>query len=222
MGYFTDDYLSFFRELNAYNSKAWFDKNRNRYEKCVKQPFTALVEEMIVRIHSDNPDVVISPSEAIFRINRDIRFTKDKTPYKTHMGALISPAGRKAKNIPGFYFQIGKDGIRIYSGVHNLGKNEIQEVRKYLAENLDMFDKIINNKKFKSCFHEICGEKNRKLPPEFKNAYEKQPLIANKDYYVFTDIDSKYTTDLHLADKLMGYYYTAKPLMEFLTKALKP
>ena len=219
MSYFTDEYLKFFIELDKNNAKPWFDQNRDRYEKFVKEPFKQLVEEMIVRIHSDNPDVLISPAEAMFRINRDIRFAKDKTPYKTHMAAMISVAGRKAMNIPGFYFQIGKNGIRIYCGVYDLNSNNLEAIRKKIASNLKLFEKIIKEKKFTDYFHEIRGEKHKRIPPEFKHVIEQQPLIANKNFYVFSDLDSKLITQRNLADKLMDTYFAARPFHNFLSKA---
>ena len=102
MAYFTKDFIDFFKELAANNKKEWFDSNRQRYEKSVKQPFAEFVQEMIDRIQPDGPAVYISTKDAIFRINRDIRFSNDKTPYKTYMAALVSAKGKKDKGTPGF------------------------------------------------------------------------------------------------------------------------
>ena len=78
MSYFTEEYLKFFRALARNNSKAWFDANKKWYETAVKQPFAAFVEEMIARIRAEDSTVAIAAKEAIFRLNRDIRFSKDK------------------------------------------------------------------------------------------------------------------------------------------------
>lgn len=77
---FNKDFLEFFQKLSQNNSKAWFDKNRATYETAVKAPFKKLVNEMILRIRAEEPDLNIEAKDAIFRINRDIRFSKDKTP----------------------------------------------------------------------------------------------------------------------------------------------
>jgi uncharacterized protein (TIGR02453 family) len=221
MGHFTNEYHKFFTGLAKNNKKEWFDKNRKIYEQHVKEPFRAFVEEMIVRIHADNPDVLINASEAIFRINRDIRFSKDKTPYKTHLSAVISPGGKKAKDDPGFYFQLGADGIRIYSGIHLPDKDKLEKLRRVIANNLEDFARIINNKKFQSTFGDILGDKYKRIPPEFKDAHEKQPLLANKDFYVMANLDSGNITKDNLSEILMAYYFTVKPLMVFFTNALK-
>ena len=221
MGHFDGDFLAFFSELALNNNKTWFDKNRGRYEKSVKKPFSNFVEEMIVRIHSRNPDILIDPSEAIFRINRDIRFSNNKTPYKLHMGAFISPGGKKAKNDPGFYFQLGFAGIRIYSGVYQISKEDLLKIRRYIAENLHAFGAILKNDVFKSKYNTIQGERHQRIPTEFKPIAEKQPLIANKDFYVSALLDEKQITNPELSDLLMSYYLAAESLLVFLNSALR-
>ena len=221
MAHFSDEYHKFFKGLAKNNSKEWFDKNRKTYDQYVKQPFYAFVEEMIVRIHADNPEVLINASEAIFRINRDIRFSKDKTPYKTHLSAVISPGGKKAKDDPGFYFQIGIDGIRIYSGIHLPDKEKLENVRRAIANSPDEFAKIIKDKKFVSKYGTVLGEQHKRIPPEFKDAFEKQPLIANKNFYVMANMESSYITKDKLSEVLMDYYFAVKPFLVFLINAVK-
>lgn len=221
MSHFSKDYISFFQELSKNNHKAWFDQNRQRFEQQVKNPFHAFVEEMIVRIHSDDPDVLISPNEAIFRIFRDVRFSNDKTPYKTHMAAVISPGGRKAKNRPGFYFQIGVNGIKLYSGVHDLDKGKLESVRRYIANHLPQLEKIIKNSEFKSRYGEILGEKHKRLPPEFQDLASKQPLIANRVFYVTADMAKSNITNPALSELMMKYYFGVKPFLQLLNHALE-
>ena len=87
MPYFSPAFGSFFTGLSANNNKEWFDANRKTYEAEVKKPFAAFVEEMILRMSKHEPEIGIKPTDAISRINKDIRFSKDKTPYNTHVSA---------------------------------------------------------------------------------------------------------------------------------------
>ena len=133
MSFFTADYLDFFKELAANNHKDWFDANRKRYEKSVKDPFKAFVQEMIDRVRAEDSSVQIEPKDAIFRVNRDIRFSKDKTPYKTQMSAIVSPGGKKDKTTPGIYMELGPENLKIYGGAHMLDKEQLLAIRETIA-----------------------------------------------------------------------------------------
>ena len=89
MAWFEKEFIAFFLELEVNNHKEWFHENKKRYEQYVKEPFYNFVAEMIKRINKDDPSIAIEPKEAIFRINRDIRFSKDKQPYKNYYHALV-------------------------------------------------------------------------------------------------------------------------------------
>ena len=220
MAMFTEDFIDFFKELSQNNNKKWFDQNRNRYEKSVKAPFRSFVERMIEKIQADDPEVKITPAESIFRINRDIRFSKEKTPYKTQMSALISRTGKKDKGFPGFFFSIGAANIMIYGGAHSLEKDRRYSIRKYISEHLEAFSKLLDDRVFKEKYGRIHGDKNKRIPAEFNDAAEKQPLLFNKAYYYYAKLDVKLILDHNLADIFMDYYLAAKPMREFLITAL--
>jgi uncharacterized protein (TIGR02453 family) len=220
MSHFDKDFVKFFKDLSANNNRDWFHANKKRYEASVKNPFAAFVQEMIDRMGKDDKSVKIEPKEAIFRINRDVRFSKDKSPYKLNVSAIIGPGGKKDKTTPGVYLQLGAEDVRMYGGLHATEKEELYRVREYLSKNLKGFDKVLNDKKFKSTFGEIHGEKNKRLPSEFMEAADKQPLIYNKGWYYFTKMKPSVVTDPNFCDMLMEQYMAAKPMKEFLTKAL--
>jgi uncharacterized protein (TIGR02453 family) len=185
MIYFTKDFTSFFSELENNNHKEWFHENKKRYETSVKKPFEEFVGEMISALTEIYAEMMITPKDAIFRINRDIRFSKDKSPYKTHMAALLSPGGKKDKTTPAMYLQMNHKDVRVYSGSHMLEKDQLHNVRASIKENLDEFNKLVTDKSFVETFGEIHGEKNKRVPPEFTDTVESQPLIANKSFYYF-------------------------------------
>jgi len=220
MAMFTVDYIDFFKELSKNNNKKWFDQNRSRYEKYVKTPFYSFVETMIEKIQAYEPKVKITPAESIFRINRDIRFSKDKTPYKTHMSALISQTGKKDKGFPGIYFGMDTENIMIYGGAHILERERLYSIRKYISEHLDEFSKLLNDPAFKKKYGEIRGEKNVRIQPEFKDAAEKQPLLFNKSFYYQAKLNIKRILKPGLMDIFMDYYLAAKPIREFLISAI--
>jgi uncharacterized protein (TIGR02453 family) len=220
MIYFTEDFISFFNELEKNNNRDWFQENKKRYEKSVKAPFENFVGDMISALSEIYPEMTITPKETIFRLNRDIRFSKDKSPYKIHMAALISPGGKKDKTTPAMYVQVNHVDVRVYSGSHMLEKDQLHNVRKSISENLEEFNRLITDKAFIETFGEVLGEKNKRVPPEFVEAFEKQPLIANKSYYYFFKQEPKTLVKDGLIEGIVAKYMNALPLNTFLTSAI--
>jgi len=220
MSYFTKEFIIFFSELENNNNREWFLENKKRYEQSVKIPFENFIQDTIFKIHEDDENLMTTPKESIFRIYRDIRFSKDKTPYKTHASAVIVNGGRKNYTDPGVYIEMNSERIRFYSGIYQMTKEQLQNVREYIASNLEEFNSLLKERVFKKHFGEIRGEKNKRLPSEFNAVALKQSLIANKQFYYFGEIDIKKILNKNLASGLMKYYHAAKPMNKFLKKAL--
>ena len=220
MAYFSQDFIDFFSELANNNHKDWFDENRKRYENVIKKPFKAFVEDMIIKVNELDPKVQIEAKNAIFRINRDIRFSKDKTPYKTNVSAIISPGGRKDKTTPGLYFELSAERLRIYGGMYMADKDQLQYLREEIADNLDEFNAIITNKNFVSHYGKIHGEAAKRIPKDLKEAVAKQPLIMNKQFYYFAELPSKTILKNELPAIIMEYYEAGRPMMDFLKRGL--
>ena len=220
MAYFDKNFINFFKQLSANNTSAWFDENRKTYEGSVKAPFKKFVDEMISRIQKHQPEINIGAADAVFRINKDIRFSKDKTPYNTHVSANISSQGRKSKEEPGFYFQFSHDKISVIGGAYVIEPASLQKIRSAIAKNPKDFAALYNDKKFKEKFGELQGEKNKKIPDEFKAAAEKEPLITNKQFYYQADLKPAILLQDDLPEVLMEYYKAGKKMNDFLKKAL--
>lgn len=220
MAFFTNDYLEFFKELAANNHKDWFDENRKRYQESVKKPFDAFVDAVINEMRKTDSSINIQAKDAVFRINRDIRFSQDKTPYKLNRSAIIAPGGKKNKTFPGLYFEFSPEHVRVYTGAYMPDKDQLQAIREEIADNLTEFDKIITNKKFIDTYQEVRGEKNARIPKEFKEAGEKQPLIYNKNFYVYTTLPAEIILEDDLVKTITNTYKIAEPFANFLKKPL--
>ncbi|MBK7944372.1 MAG: DUF2461 domain-containing protein [Flavobacteriales bacterium] len=221
MAWFTPDYNKFFKDLAKNNNKEWFDANRKRYEASVKKPFEAFVAEAIARIAMHDKAIAIEPKEAIFRINKDIRFSKDKTPYKLEASAIISPAGRKDHSVPGIYFAFGPEATKFYGGCYQPEKEQLLAIREAIMKDGKGFRKAISGKPFVTLFKEVQGEANKVLPPEFKAHAIKEPLIANKQFYVVAEKPAKLVEEAKLMDAFMEHWMAMRPLNEWLAKAIR-
>lgn len=219
MSYFTQDYLDFFKELSENNHKEWFDENRKRYKKTVKDAFQNFVATVIDRVAAIDPTIALTPKDAIFRINRDIRFSKDKTPYKTNNSAIISRGGRKDKSTPGLYFELSHERVRIYGGVYMCETKRLYRIREEIAKDVSGLRDALNDKTFKKIYGELHGEKNKVIPKEFKEIGQEEPLIYNKQFYYWAELEPKYILSPKLADMIVERYEAARPVREFLLRA---
>lgn len=222
MAYFSKDYLAFFAELEENNNKEWFDENRDRYHKEVREPFKAFAEDLIDAMREFHPDLETTASETMMRINRDIRFSKDKTPYKIHMAAGISPGGKKNYAVPGLYVQANHRDLRIYSGAHELDKEQLHNLRQHIANEADTFARLLEVPRFVEHYGEVHGEKNKRLSPELTVAAGQQPLLYNKSFYYY----SKFPPTVVLADDLIAQikerYAVVQELNDFLLEGILP
>lgn len=220
MGYFTQDYLDFFKELASNNNKEWFDKNRKRYENVVREPFKKFVSELIAAMAGQDPELDLEAKDAIFRINRDIRFSKDKTPYKLNNSAIISPRGRKDKNYPGIYIEFGPEKLAFYGGVYSPDSKQVEKIRTYFINNPDEAIAIMNDPAFKKTFGGIHGEKSKRIPKEFSKAAVQQPLIWNKQWYYYCHLPPEQILQDNLMPVLLDLSEKASGMKKFLTSAL--
>jgi len=222
MSYFSQDFVDFFTELSKNNNTTWFHANKKRYEQSVKEPFEDFVAEIISRMQKEDPGIQIMPKEAIFRINKDLRFSRDKRPYKQWVSAVVTRGGKKGKDYPGIFFHIGVDGISVGGGMHRIETADIVKVRTAISQNMSEFAALVHDKEFKKKFGELKGERNKVVQPEFKKDMEKQPLIANKAFYFMAQYrDPMTATRKDLVDFMVGHYKVGKKLSKFLANAVR-
>lgn len=204
MQYFTEGFNDFFKGLAPNNHKDWFHENKKTYEKEVKKAFAKFLTDLIQNIREKyDPKLDLEVKNAVFRINRDIRFSKDKTPYKLQVSAIVSHGGRKNMQIPGMYLQFGVGEIWLGGGMYRPEKENLQLIREYMAQHPKEVKQLREDKKFQAIYKEIQGEKNKRIPKEFKEAVLLEPLIANKQFYFMAQYEEDET--LLLKDNLMDW-----------------
>ena len=216
MQYFTNEYINFFLDLEKNNRKEWFHENKKRYENHVRKPMIAFTADLIEQMQKYDPEIEAIASKSLGRINRDIRFSKDKTPYNRHLFAHIFK-GTKANAIPGIAYRFGGGDCGIMTGYYTPSKERLYSIRKKIASDISTFQKLISNKNFKEKFGEVLGEKNKRIPAEFADAHEKEHLIANKQFYYVAEKEAQYVTSENLLDDILQHWLTAKPINDFLT-----
>jgi uncharacterized protein (TIGR02453 family) len=219
MSFFTKHYFDFFAELEQNNNKAWFDIHRNEYEQYVKNPFKKFTQHILDELAKKDKSIFTNASKCIFRINKDIRFSKDKSPYKLNMAAVFGRGGTKDFR-PSNYIHLGHKELFIGGGMYMVDKGQLQAIRQEIFYNETEFSSIVNNKKFKQLYGGLLGEKNKVLPSEYKEFSSSQPYIANKQFYCSAKLTKKEILADNFDKIVLEYFDAIKPLNNFLMNAI--
>ena len=218
--HFSPDFIQFFKELAPNNNKDWFDENRKRYKNIVKEPFANFVADLIEMVKKHDKEVNVLPKDCIFRINRDVRFSKNKEPYKIQMSAVVNAGGKKNITKPGIYVEVSPEWVRIYMGVFQPSKEQLMSLRTAIAKKDTAFGKLIKDKKFIKTFGEVRGEKNVRIDKTLQEAAKTQELIFNKSFYFFHQMDPDNALKEGFVEKIEEIYLTGKGLSDFLDKGM--
>jgi len=216
--------LEFFRELRANNHKEWFDANRKRYD-LVKKDYHALVQKMIgtMQVH-DSRLANLEIKNCTFRINRDIRFSKDKSPYKTHLAILLSPSGKKMEGA-GYYLHMDEaQGSFIAGGIYMPPPELVKKIRAELITYFDEADAIFGRKKFKEVFPDWDREPKLMLSRAPKGIDENHPAIEHlklKSFTVTHFLPNNILNDPKGVEKVTAKMSLLKPLLDFINRGIE-
>ncbi len=214
---FTEEYFDFFIGLTHNNSKAWFDENRSLYEKSVRPQFLAFSEQLQTKLALINPQFAESDiRKSIFRVNRDIRFSKDKTPYKTNMSVIFSPYGSKSMKAGGLYVEIGPEKCAFYSGHYMPEKEELTFIRSQIAANPQRYQEIINEKSFKTFFDQVRGEEAKRIPAPFMSLSNEVPHLLKKQFYIMHVFEPEQALQNDFLDFAIEVYKASLPYNQFI------
>lgn len=221
MVYFDESFTRFFNQLKKQNHRDWFIQNKTVYEEKVKKPFEKLAGDLIGRMQKLHPGFELEIKDAIFRINRDIRFSADKSPYKTYVSAVIGAGGRKNMTDPGMYLQLEAGSISIFGGIYMPEKESLSKIRTAIMEQPEEVERLKKDKKFVAMYGKLQGETNKVLPPEFREAVKNEPLIAHKQFYFSAKYDDGKTLfRKDLLDFIMKHHEVGIPWTNFLYRAI--
>lgn len=216
--------LVFLKELSKHNQKEWFDANRVRYE-AARADFIALCDKVIKGFCKKDRDFeTLEARKCLFRINRDIRFSKDKSPYKTNFGASFERGGRISP-YAGYYIHI-EPGNKSFvaGGVWQPEAERLHKIRQEVDYNWDEFRKIIANKKFKGTFGDLERTKETSLSREPKGYEKTNPAIDYlklKSWVVSAPLSDVDITSDRAVKKILEAFSTMQPMIVFLNKALE-
>ncbi|NCI51745.1 DUF2461 domain-containing protein [Sediminibacterium roseum] len=216
--------LTFLKNLKKNNNREWFEKNRAAYE-AAKEDMARLVDDVIRQFGKKEEGIApLTAKECVYRINRDVRFSKNKAPYKNNMAASLIKGGKKAANA-GYYIHIQPGGESfIGGGRYMVEPSELKKIRQEIDYSWEEFEKIIGNKKFRSTYGELERGEGMALSREPKGYEKDNPAIEYiklKSFVATTSLTDADLTGKDLVKKITAAFETLQPLIRFLNRALE-
>lgn len=220
--YFTSELFKFFRELKVHNRREWFQANKDRYEEHVRRPFLAFIQAFAPHLRVITPHLVASARPvggSLFKIQRDVRFAKDKTPYKTWVSARFYHEQARDPHTPGFYLHLEENDVYAAAGVWHPDTGSLDKIRGAIVRRSQAWRAVVRREEFRRRAQFWGGRLKR--PPSGYRA--DHPLIEDlkwKDFIVFKDFSNDDACSPNLMAKFIETCKLFAPFNKFLANAL--
>ena len=216
---FPKEGLKFLRQLKRNNNREWFAKHKSEYEDFVKLPVQSLIVVLQTPMAKLAPEIDVSAKRGVFRIYRDTRFSKDKTPYKTHVAAVFHLRGHWEESA-GFYLHIEPGTVYVGGGIYMPTGQQIKKIRSAIVDRSDEFLSIVESKVFKKQFRGLEGEKLQRAPLGYPSDHLMIEWLKHKSFYAGVTWEEGTCLSRDFADRVFGVYRNILPLVRFLNGAL--
>jgi uncharacterized protein (TIGR02453 family) len=219
---FPKEGLDFLRQLKRNNNRAWFEKHKPEYEFDVKLPMQSFIASLQPYFDSFAPEFDVNPKRSLFRIYRDIRFSKDKTPYKTHVAAHFVLRGKpKGTEGSGYYLHIEPGSIFLGGGIYMPDGDQLKKIRRQIASQPKAFLDIVTNKEFVKRFKKIDGDKLQRVPTGFDPNHPIAEWLKLKQFFVSVDWKEDKCLKTRIVKDAARVFEEATPLVAFLNDSMK-
>ncbi|MFT6867660.1 MAG: hypothetical protein ACJA08_002503 [Cyclobacteriaceae bacterium] len=214
-----DNCISFLDQLAQHNSKEWMDANKTWYQEA-RQEFIVFVESILKGIGTFDESVHgLDPKKCIFRINRDVRFSKNKDPYKTNFGAAMGAGGRHAGN-PIYYFHLEPERSFLAGGLYMPEAETLKKIRQEVDYNPKELKNIVEESDFARVFGAIKGEKLKTVPKGYPKDHPNIELLKLKSYILVHDFNDKDLKSKEILPNTLKMYQMMKPFNDYLSVAV--
>jgi uncharacterized protein (TIGR02453 family) len=217
------DFFAFFADLAANNEKAWFEANKGRYRASVVEPLCALIGALGEAMPAISKHIVCDPRPnggSMFRIYRDTRFSKDKSPYKTNAGVHLRHALGKDAHAPGFYLHFAPGEVFFGGGLWMPEPAALAQVRTAIAGEPKAWTRIKSDAGFTAAFRGIEGEALARPPKGFDAGHPHIADLKRKSFYAMRQTTEKHARSEEFAAGVLDTFQAAKPFMAFLCRAM--
>lgn len=217
----TQNILNFLTDLAQNNTREWMQDNKKVYQQAKKE-FEELTNEVIDEVAAFDPNIEgLTPKDCVFRLNRDIRFSKNKSPYKLNFGASITKGGRRS-HWAGYYLQIQPNGESFMAGGCYMPASEhLAKIRQEIDYNADDFRKLLASEDFKKQFGTLVGEQVKTSPKGYKKDNPNIDLLRYKSFTMWHKVTDKQVLGKNYKKQIVEVFQAMKPINDFLNMAME-
>jgi uncharacterized protein (TIGR02453 family) len=218
--HFSNDALKFLRGIKRNNDRLWFEARRSVFEKELKEPMLAVITAVNDAMVEFAPMHVRPPQKIMMRIYRDIRFAKDKRPYKTHVSAWWVRDGLQKTSGAGFYLQVSAEEVLIAAGVYMPEREQLLAIRRHLAEHHAEFRALMESKKLRSLMEENDGAPLTRAPKGFPEDHPAIELLKNRQWGISARLPVERALKGTLVKDVVERFKAAAPVIDMLNAPL--
>lgn len=215
---FPQEGIDFFRKLQRNNRREWFQPRKPVFDETLKQPMRDLVAAVNGAMKTFAPEYVTDPDKAIYRIYRDTRFSKDKTPYKDHIAASFPRQGTPSG--AGLYFAVSHKEVAIGGGIYMPAPETLLAIRHHVAERHQELRKIVAKPIVRQLFQGLQGEQLTRVPKGFDRAHPAADLLKYKQFLLYVELAPDLATTPDLYPEVVRHFRAITPFLEYLNAPL--
>ena len=219
---FPEPGLKFLRRLKKNNNRDWFKAHRSEFEESLLRPMQSLVAELRDILAPIAPSVRIDPKKSIFRIYRDIRFSQDKSPYKTHLAASFDNGAVSRAETPCFYLHIAPDEVLTAGGIYMPSSDQLRAIRQAIAADAPTFLRLVEDRHIKRTFGELQGEKLQRTPLGFSKDHPMLRYLQFKQLYFGRSYEVSACHKPAFVHQVADDFIRLLPFVDWLTRGLEP
>jgi uncharacterized protein (TIGR02453 family) len=222
MPHFDPEFFAFLVDLEDNNDRDWFQANKERYRRSVQEPLLRFIEAFGEPLRAISPRFVADPRPSggsMFRIYRDVRFSKDKSPYKTHAAAQFRHQEGRDVHAPGFYLHLEPDNVFVGAGIWHPAGPTLAAVRDAIVERSDDWSSAISGREFTAA-HSLGGESLKRPPRGYDPDHPQIEHLKRKDFVAFRSFSQKQACRADFIERVADSYRASSPFVRFLAEAV--
>jgi uncharacterized protein (TIGR02453 family) len=217
---FPKEGLQFLRSLKRNNNREWFQEHKHIYEESLKRPMAELIAIVAADFQKFAPEMVATPKSSAYRIYRDTRFSKDKSPYKTHIAAVFPRTGLGKHEGAGFYLHIGTSELLVGGGLYMPSPEDLNAVRQKIADDAGSFMRVVDSRQFRKLLGSVDGERLSRLPRGFAVGHPAAEYLKLKQFLVGRTFPATVATTASFYGIVIETFRAMLPFIRFLNEPI--